>query len=82
MSATRVLYYQVLTSNLQMDVFLGALSVPPVNSVLQQGGVFVGSQTPVMVRNTMHLFDDRIEEMDGWYKKLLGNLATNGCHNS
>ncbi|XP_063940050.1 uncharacterized protein LOC135149116 [Daucus carota subsp. sativus] len=64
-------------SNLQKDVFLGALSVAPVNSVLQQGGVFVGSQTPVMVRNSMLLLDDRIEEMDRQYKKVLGNLAAN-----
>lgn len=64
-------------SVIQKDVILGALSVAPMNSVLQQGGVFVGSQTPVMIKNTMHILDDRIEEMDIKYKKVLGNLAAN-----
>ncbi|XP_057805159.1 uncharacterized protein LOC131020399 [Salvia miltiorrhiza] len=30
-----------------------------------------------MVKNTLHSFDDRIEEMDVKYKKVLGNLAAN-----
>ncbi|KAG8370894.1 hypothetical protein BUALT_Bualt13G0030900 [Buddleja alternifolia] len=64
-------------SVLEKDVILGALSVAPANTVLQRGGVFVGSPTPVMVTNTMHSFDDRIEEMDMKYKKVLGNLAAN-----
>lgn len=51
-------------SVVQKDVILGALSVAPANSVLQQGGVYIGSQTPVMIKNTMHALDDRIEEMD------------------
>ncbi|XWS71121.1 hypothetical protein CRYUN_Cryun03dG0111300 [Craigia yunnanensis] len=57
------------------DVILGALSVAPENSVLQRGGVYVGSQTPIMVKNTKHVLDDRIEEMDMKYKKIVGNLA-------
>lgn len=62
---------------LEKDVILGALSVAPPNRVLQAGGVFVGSPAPVMVKNTLHGFDDRIEEMDVKYKKVLGNLAAN-----
>ncbi|XP_062083961.1 uncharacterized protein LOC133790366 [Humulus lupulus] len=64
-------------SIIQNDVILGALSVAPMNSVLQRGGVYVGSQTPVMIKNTMHSLDDRIEEMDTKYKKIVGNLAAN-----
>ncbi|KAI3791351.1 hypothetical protein L2E82_05117 [Cichorium intybus] len=59
------------------NVILGALSIAPMNSVLKAGGVFVGSQTPVMVKNMTHVLDDRIEEMDKKYKKVLGNLAAN-----
>ncbi|EEF48850.1 conserved hypothetical protein [Ricinus communis] len=64
-------------SVLQKDVILGALSVAPMNSVLQSGGVYIGSQTPVMIKNTMHALDDRIEEMDVKYRKIVGNLAAN-----
>lgn len=64
-------------SVIQQDVILGALSVAPVNSVLQAGGVYIGSQTPIMIKNTMHSLDDRIEEMDMKYKKIVGNLAAN-----
>lgn len=64
-------------STIQKDVILGALSVSPINSVLQGGGVYVGSQCPVMIKNTMHSLDDRIEEMDVKYKKIVGNLAAN-----
>ncbi|KAM1805985.1 hypothetical protein ACFX11_029181 [Malus domestica] len=64
-------------SVIQKDVILGALSVAPVNSVLQAGGVYIGSQTPMMIKNTMHSLDDRIEEMDMKYKKIVGNLAAN-----
>lgn len=64
-------------SVVQKDVILGALSVAPMHSVLQQGGVYVGSHTPVMIKNTMHSLDDRIEEMDMKYKKIVGNLAAN-----
>ncbi|KAI3791349.1 hypothetical protein L2E82_05115 [Cichorium intybus] len=59
------------------NVILGALSIAPMNSVLKTGGVFVGSQTPIMVKNMTHHLDDRIEEMDKKYKKVLGNLAAN-----
>lgn len=64
-------------SLIQNDVILGALSVAPMNSVLQRGGVYIGSQTPIMIKNTMHSLDDRIEEMDIKYKKIVGNLAAN-----
>nr|XP_011461912.1 PREDICTED: uncharacterized protein LOC105350727 [Fragaria vesca subsp. vesca] len=64
-------------SVIQHDVILGALSVAPVNSMLQAGGVYIGSQTPLMIKNTMHSLDDRIEEMDMKYKKIVGNLAAN-----
>ncbi|PIN18966.1 Linolenate 9R-lipoxygenase [Handroanthus impetiginosus] len=64
-------------SVLENDVILGALSVAPANKVLQRGGVFVGSPAAVMVKNTMQSFDDRIEEMDMKYRKVLGNLAAN-----
>ncbi|KAF5726792.1 hypothetical protein HS088_TW22G00474 [Tripterygium wilfordii] len=64
-------------SVIQKDVILGALSVAPVNSVLRNGGVYIGSQTPVMIKSTTHALDDRIEEMDTKYKKIVGNLAAN-----
>ncbi|KAK2992137.1 hypothetical protein RJ640_026769 [Escallonia rubra] len=64
-------------SLVQKDVILGALSVAPINSVLQRGGVYIGSQTPVMIKNTMHDLDERIEEMDTKYKKIVGNLSAN-----
>ncbi|KAI6669511.1 hypothetical protein NL676_004396 [Syzygium grande] len=64
-------------SVVEKDVILGAISVAPVNSVLQSGGVYMGSQNPVMVKNTIHALDDRIEEMDQRYKKIVGNLAAN-----
>ncbi|KAF4391721.1 hypothetical protein G4B88_005607 [Cannabis sativa] len=64
-------------SVIQNDVILGALSVAPMNSVLQRGGVYVGSRNPIMIKNTMHSLDERIEEMDLKYKKIVGNLAAN-----
>ncbi|KAK9072573.1 hypothetical protein SSX86_009008 [Deinandra increscens subsp. villosa] len=64
-------------SVVESNVILGALSVAPVNSTLRTGGVFVGSLNPTMVKNTTHQLDDRIEEMDEKYKKVLGNLAAN-----
>ncbi|KAL4198207.1 hypothetical protein AMTRI_Chr03g44740 [Amborella trichopoda] len=63
-------------SCLQEEVVLGALSTAPVKSVLQRGGVYVG-QNPVMVKNTLQQVDDRIQEMDPKYRKVLGNLAAN-----
>ncbi|KAJ7980735.1 AMP-dependent synthetase/ligase [Quillaja saponaria] len=62
-------------SVIQKNVLLGALSIAPMNSVLQKGGVYVGSQTPVMIKNTVNALDQRIEEMDMKYKKIVGNLA-------
>ncbi|KAK6937085.1 Amine oxidase [Dillenia turbinata] len=64
-------------SVVQKDVILGALSVAPMNSVLQRGGVYIGSQSLVMIKNTMHALDERIEEMDVKYKKIVGNLSAN-----
>lgn len=64
-------------SVVENNVILGALSIVPMNSVLQKGGVYVGSQTPIMIKNTMHSLDERIEEMDMKYKKIVGNLAAN-----
>ncbi|KAJ0563865.1 putative AMP-dependent synthetase/ligase, amine oxidase, phosphopantetheine binding ACP [Helianthus annuus] len=64
-------------SVVENSVILGALSVAPVDSVLKRGGVYIGSETPVMIKNTMHDLDDRIEEMDMKYKKIVGNLAAN-----
>ncbi|KAI3823214.1 hypothetical protein L1987_04651 [Smallanthus sonchifolius] len=64
-------------SVVEPNVILGALSVAPVNSTLRAGGVYVGSQNPIMVKNITHRLDDRIEEMDEKYKKVLGNLAAN-----
>lgn len=64
-------------SVVQENVVLGALSAAPMHSVLQRGGVYLGSETPVMIKNTMHCLDERIEEMDVKYKKIIGNLAAN-----
>ncbi|KAI3449916.1 hypothetical protein Pfo_006581 [Paulownia fortunei] len=64
-------------ATIQKEVILGALSAAPINSVLQRGGVYIGSQTPIMIKNTMHELDERIEEMDAKYKKIVGNLAAN-----
>ncbi|XP_068636872.1 uncharacterized protein [Aristolochia californica] len=64
-------------SIVQKNVVLGALSVAPRDSVLQSGGVYVGSQAPIMVKNIFHALDERIEEMDPKYKKIVRNLASN-----
>lgn len=64
-------------STIQENVILGALSVAPMNSTLEEGGVYIGSQTRVAVRNAVHALDERIEEMDLEYKKLVSNLSAN-----
>ncbi|XP_020268051.1 uncharacterized protein LOC109843528 isoform X1 [Asparagus officinalis] len=64
-------------SVIQEDVVLGALSIAPMNSVLVRGGIYVGSETPTMVKNMLVASDKRIDEMDTQYKKILGNLAGN-----
>ncbi|XP_075500760.1 uncharacterized protein LOC142539288 [Primulina tabacum] len=64
-------------STIQKETIIGALSVAPINSVLQSGGVYIGSQTPIMIKNTKHELDERIEEMDTAYKKIVGNLSAN-----
>ncbi|XP_063937135.1 uncharacterized protein LOC135147742 [Daucus carota subsp. sativus] len=62
-------------SVLEKDVILGALSVAPANTILQRGGVYIGSQAPIMIKNTLHVLDERIEAMDQKYKKIVGNLS-------
>lgn len=64
-------------SVLQENVILGALSVAPQGSLLQRGGVYVGAQSLTLVKNTLLVEDERIEEMDPVYKKIVGNLAAN-----
>lgn len=64
-------------SVLQENVILGALSVASQGSVLQRGGVYVGTQSLTMVKNTLIIEDERIEEMDPMYKKIVANLAAN-----
>ncbi|XP_073139829.1 uncharacterized protein [Henckelia pumila] len=64
-------------STIQKETIIGALSAAPINSVLQSGGVYIGSQTPIMIKNTKHELDERIEEMDMAYKKIVGNLSAN-----
>ncbi|GJN27290.1 hypothetical protein PR202_gb15302 [Eleusine coracana subsp. coracana] len=64
-------------SVLQENVILGALSVAPQGSLLQRGGVYVGAQSLTLVKNTLLAEDERIEEMDPMYKKIVGNLAAN-----
>ncbi|KAK9274313.1 hypothetical protein L1049_019127 [Liquidambar formosana] len=48
-----------------------------MHSVLQKGGVYIGSKNPIMIKNTTHALDERIEEMDTLYKRIVGNLAAN-----
>lgn len=64
-------------STIEKNVILGALSIAPMNSMLQEGGVYIGSQTRVANRNCTNALDERIEEMDMGYKKLVSNLAAN-----
>ncbi|KAJ1377059.1 Trimeric LpxA-like superfamily [Sesbania bispinosa] len=64
-------------SLVEKNVILGALSVAPMNSILHEGSVYIGSQTRVATRNSGHALDERIEEMDMAYKKVVGNLAAN-----
>ncbi|KAG4385254.1 hypothetical protein GLYMA_12G054833v4 [Glycine max] len=63
-------------SLVQKNVILGALSVAPMNSTLQEGGVYIGSQSQVVIRNSVkNAYDEGIEEMDMVSKKRVGNLA-------
>ena len=65
-------------SLVEKNVILGALSVAPMNSILHEGSVYIGSQTRVTMRNSGNAnFDERIEEMDIDYKKIVANLAAN-----
>ncbi|XP_057748625.1 uncharacterized protein LOC130967675 [Arachis stenosperma] len=63
-------------SIVQKNVILGALSVAPMNSILQEGGVYIGSQSQPVIRNTMNNSDKNIEEMDTECKENANNLAT------
>nr|XP_007150400.1 hypothetical protein PHAVU_005G150200g [Phaseolus vulgaris]ESW22394.1 hypothetical protein PHAVU_005G150200g [Phaseolus vulgaris] len=64
-------------SVVEKNVILGALSVAPMNSILHEGSVYIGSQTRVATRNSSNSLDERIEEMDMEYKKVVANMAAN-----
>ncbi|KAL5156792.1 Long-chain-fatty-acid--AMP ligase FadD28 [Glycine soja] len=64
-------------SVVEKNVILGALSVAPMNSILHEGSVYIGSQTRVATRNSSYDLDERIEEMDMEYKKVVANMAAN-----
>ncbi|XP_012570515.1 uncharacterized protein [Cicer arietinum] len=65
-------------SLVEKNVILGALSFAPMNSILHEGSVYIGSQTRVTMRNLGNAnFDERIEVMDMDYKKIVANLAAN-----
>ncbi|MED6168809.1 hypothetical protein PIB30_015190 [Stylosanthes scabra] len=51
-------------SLVQKNVILGALSVAPMNSILQEGGVYIGSNSQPVIRNSMNNSDKNREEMD------------------
>ena len=50
-------------SLVQKNVILGALSVAPMNSILEEGGVYIGSQSQAVIRNSVNALDERREEM-------------------
>lgn len=61
-------------SLVQKNVILGALSVAPMNSTLQEGGVYIGSQSKVVIRNSIkNAHDEVTKEMDMVRKKRVGN---------
>ncbi|KAK7312416.1 hypothetical protein VNO77_36258 [Canavalia gladiata] len=62
-------------SIVQKNVILGALSVAPMNSILQEGSVYIGSQSQVVIRNSTNAYVERIEEMNKESKKKVGNSA-------
>ncbi|RDX95598.1 fadD28, partial [Mucuna pruriens] len=64
-------------SVVEKNVILGALSIAPMNSILHEGSVYIGSQTRVATRNSSNSLDERIEEMDMEYKKVVANMAAN-----
>ncbi|KAK7262556.1 hypothetical protein RJT34_30130 [Clitoria ternatea] len=64
-------------SLVQKNVILGALSVAPMNSVLKEGSVYIGSESQVVKRNSTN--DEEVEEMDKLSKKKLGNFSA-GLH--
>lgn len=63
-------------SLVQKNVILGALSVAPMNSTLREGGVYIGSQSQVVIRNSVkNSYDEGKEETDMVSKIRVGNLA-------
>jgi len=58
-------------SLVQKNVILGALSVAPMNSTLQEGGVYIGSKSQAVIRNAR---DEWIQDMDKISKKRVGDL--------
>ncbi|KAK7261575.1 hypothetical protein RIF29_27889 [Crotalaria pallida] len=66
-------------SLVEKNVILGALSLAPMNSILHEGSMYIGSsQTRVIMKNSPSALDDeRIQEMDMEYKKVVSNLAAN-----
>ncbi|CAJ1933275.1 unnamed protein product [Sphenostylis stenocarpa] len=60
-------------SLVQKNVILGALSVAPMNSTLQEGGVYIGSQSQAVIRSSVkNAYDERIQDMDEISKKRVG----------
>ena len=63
-------------SLVQKNVILGALSVAPMNSTFREGGVYIGSQSQVVIRNSVkNSYDEGKEETDMVSKIRVGNLA-------
>nr|GEZ64978.1 hypothetical protein [Tanacetum cinerariifolium] len=40
---------------------INEIKMPPIHSVIKRGGVYMGSATLVMIKNTMHALDERIK---------------------
>ncbi|KAL1325323.1 hypothetical protein HN51_035400 [Arachis hypogaea] len=64
-------------SHVEKNVILGALSIAPMNSILHEGSMYIGSQTRVITKKPTSGLDERIEEMDMAYKKVVSNLSAN-----
>ncbi|MED6210728.1 hypothetical protein PIB30_066868 [Stylosanthes scabra] len=64
-------------SHVEKNVILGALSIAPINSILHEGSMYIGSQTRVITNKLTSGLDERIEEMDMAYKKVVSNLSAN-----
>ncbi|XP_052114033.1 uncharacterized protein LOC107478167 [Arachis duranensis] len=48
-----------------------------MNSILHEGSMYIGSQTRVITKKPTSGLDERIEEMDMAYKKVVSNLSAN-----